>query len=92
MDRFRTTFTLNNNTYPQRRRMCLQKKPLLLLCIAYRKTRINGDRYRAMITDFFVPKLIYHDVQELRSFNKTAQHVTKIVPQFIYSRKRLVTA
>ena len=26
---------------------------------------VNGDRYRAMITDFFVPQLNNHDVQEL---------------------------
>ncbi|GFX68799.1 hypothetical protein TNCV_4070431 [Trichonephila clavipes] len=27
--------------------------------------RINGDRYRAMITNFFIPELNNHDVQEL---------------------------
>ncbi|GFV18041.1 uncharacterized protein TNCV_168451 [Trichonephila clavipes] len=26
---------------------------------------VNGDRYRAMITNFFIPKLSNHDVQEL---------------------------
>ncbi|GFU47723.1 putative transposable element [Trichonephila clavipes] len=26
---------------------------------------INGDRYRAMITNFFIPELNNHDVQEL---------------------------
>ncbi|GFU76395.1 DUF4817 domain-containing protein [Trichonephila clavipes] len=26
---------------------------------------VNGDRYRAMITNFFIPELNYHDVQEL---------------------------
>ncbi|GFY03208.1 uncharacterized protein TNCV_1171681 [Trichonephila clavipes] len=26
---------------------------------------VNGDRYRAMITDFFIPELNNHDVQEL---------------------------
>jgi len=26
---------------------------------------VNGDRYRAMITNFFVPKLNSHDFQEL---------------------------
>ncbi|GFU74601.1 uncharacterized protein TNCV_4899961 [Trichonephila clavipes] len=26
---------------------------------------VNGDRYRAMITNFFIPKLNNHDVQEL---------------------------
>ncbi|GFV27892.1 hypothetical protein TNCV_3041671 [Trichonephila clavipes] len=25
---------------------------------------VNGDRYRAMITNFFIPKLNNHDVQE----------------------------
>ncbi|GFY09171.1 transposable element Tc3 transposase [Trichonephila clavipes] len=27
--------------------------------------RVNGDRYRAMITNFFIPELNNHDVQEL---------------------------
>ncbi|GFW56695.1 uncharacterized protein TNCV_4067751 [Trichonephila clavipes] len=27
---------------------------------------INGDRYRVMITNFFIPELNKHDVQELR--------------------------
>ncbi|GFT18939.1 uncharacterized protein TNCV_4725811 [Trichonephila clavipes] len=26
---------------------------------------VNGDRYRAMITNFFIPKLNNHDAQEL---------------------------
>ncbi|GFU26132.1 uncharacterized protein TNCV_5105801 [Trichonephila clavipes] len=26
---------------------------------------VNGDRYRAMITNFFIPELNSHDVQEL---------------------------
>ncbi|GFU56071.1 uncharacterized protein TNCV_3405341 [Trichonephila clavipes] len=26
---------------------------------------VNGDRYRAMITNFFIPELNHHDVQEL---------------------------
>ncbi|GFX33559.1 hypothetical protein TNCV_1932261 [Trichonephila clavipes] len=26
---------------------------------------LNGDRYRAMITNFFIPELNNHDVQEL---------------------------
>ncbi|GFY18272.1 putative DD41D transposase [Trichonephila clavipes] len=26
---------------------------------------VNGDRYRAMITNFFIPELNNHDVQEL---------------------------
>ncbi|GFT68085.1 integrase catalytic domain-containing protein [Trichonephila clavipes] len=37
---------------------------------------VNGDRYRAMITNFFIPELNNHDVQ--------AQHVTQLVPQSIY--------
>ncbi|GFU25836.1 hypothetical protein TNCV_5103841 [Trichonephila clavipes] len=28
---------------------------------------VNGDRYRAMITNFFIPELYNHDVQELWS-------------------------
>ncbi|GFW89896.1 hypothetical protein TNCV_2979921 [Trichonephila clavipes] len=28
-------------------------------------TEVNGDRYRAMITKFFIPELNNHDVQEL---------------------------
>ncbi|GFS76464.1 hypothetical protein TNCV_1620871 [Trichonephila clavipes] len=32
----------------------------LQLCCAF-----NGDRYRAMITNFFIPELNNHDVQEL---------------------------
>ncbi|GFU62760.1 hypothetical protein TNCV_1519371 [Trichonephila clavipes] len=39
----------------------------------------NGDRYRAMITNFFIPKLNKHDVQELW-FQQDAQHVTQLVP------------
>ncbi|GFT78608.1 hypothetical protein TNCV_3325401 [Trichonephila clavipes] len=35
---------------------------------------VNGDRYRAMITNFFIPELNNHDVQSCGS-NKTAQHV-----------------
>ncbi|GFX16369.1 uncharacterized protein TNCV_32431 [Trichonephila clavipes] len=27
--------------------------------------KVNGDRYRAMITNFFIPELTNHDVQEL---------------------------
>ncbi|GFW65365.1 DUF4817 domain-containing protein [Trichonephila clavipes] len=30
-----------------------------------RPSRINGDRYRAMITNFFIPQLNNNDVQEL---------------------------
>ncbi|GFT98166.1 uncharacterized protein TNCV_789731 [Trichonephila clavipes] len=29
------------------------------------KTTVSGDRYRAMITNFFIPELNNHDVQEL---------------------------
>ncbi|GFT56054.1 transposase [Trichonephila clavipes] len=44
---------------------------------------VNGDRYRAMITNFFIPELNNHDVRSCGS-NKTAQHVTQLVPQSIY--------
>ncbi|GFV59244.1 histone-lysine N-methyltransferase SETMAR [Trichonephila clavipes] len=44
---------------------------------------VNGDRYRAMITNFFIPELNNHGVQSCGS-NKTAQHVTQLVPQSIY--------
>ncbi|GFV68342.1 hypothetical protein TNCV_575941 [Trichonephila clavipes] len=44
---------------------------------------VNGDRYRAVITNFFIPELNNHDVQGCGS-NKTAQHVTQLVPQSIY--------
>ncbi|GFV85570.1 uncharacterized protein TNCV_3773941 [Trichonephila clavipes] len=30
-----------------------------------RNVTVNGDRYRAMITNFFIPELINHDVQKL---------------------------
>lgn len=43
-----------------------------------------GDRYRAMITDFFVPQLKNHDVLELCK--------TQLIYQLIYWRKRLVRA
>ncbi|GFV20200.1 transposable element Tcb2 transposase [Trichonephila clavipes] len=48
-----------------------------------RNVTVNGDRYRAMITNFFIPEFYNHDVQELGS-NKTAQHVTQLVPRSIY--------
>ncbi|GFY20003.1 putative DD41D transposase [Trichonephila clavipes] len=32
---------------------------------AGRNVTVNGDRYRAMITNFFIPELNNHDVQEL---------------------------
>ncbi|GFT54572.1 hypothetical protein TNCV_344571 [Trichonephila clavipes] len=31
----------------------------------YSPKKVNGDRYRAMITNFFIPELNNHDVQEL---------------------------
>ncbi|GFS86104.1 DUF4817 domain-containing protein [Trichonephila clavipes] len=40
---------------------------------------VNGDRYRAMITNFFISELNNHDIQEL-----WFQHVTQLVPQSIY--------
>ncbi|GFY04748.1 putative DD41D transposase [Trichonephila clavipes] len=45
---------------------------------------VNGDRYRAMITNFFIPELNNHDVSRSCGSNKTAQHVTQLVPQSIY--------
>ncbi|GFV11876.1 hypothetical protein TNCV_1465121 [Trichonephila clavipes] len=33
--------------------------------VGVRFTKVNGDRYRAMITNFFIPELNNHDVQEL---------------------------
>ncbi|GFU46117.1 uncharacterized protein TNCV_2309461 [Trichonephila clavipes] len=44
---------------------------------------VNGDRYRTMITNFFIPELNNHDVRSCGS-NKTAQNVTQLVPQSIY--------
>ncbi|GFV19333.1 hypothetical protein TNCV_761501 [Trichonephila clavipes] len=44
---------------------------------------VNGDRYRAMITNFFISELNNHDVQGCGP-NKTAQHVTQLMPQSIY--------
>ncbi|GFX71590.1 uncharacterized protein TNCV_2695781 [Trichonephila clavipes] len=32
----------------------------------YSTPPVNGDRYRAMITNFFIPELNNHDVQELQ--------------------------
>ncbi|GFU92438.1 hypothetical protein TNCV_5018051 [Trichonephila clavipes] len=45
---------------------------------------VNGDRYRAMITNFFIPELNNHDVSRSCGSNKTVQHVTQLVPQSIY--------
>ncbi|GFT40670.1 putative DD41D transposase [Trichonephila clavipes] len=45
---------------------------------------VNGDRYRAMITNFFIPELNNLDVSRSSDSNKTAQHVTQLVPQSIY--------
>ncbi|GFX40685.1 hypothetical protein TNCV_1218081 [Trichonephila clavipes] len=45
---------------------------------------VNGDRYRAMITNFFIPELNNHDVSRSCGSSKTAQHVTQLVPQSIY--------
>ncbi|GFU77946.1 uncharacterized protein TNCV_521461 [Trichonephila clavipes] len=39
---------------------------------------VNGDRYRAMITNFFIPELNNHDVQELW-FQQDGEHVTQLV-------------
>ncbi|GFW35333.1 uncharacterized protein TNCV_594841 [Trichonephila clavipes] len=37
----------------------------IVVLIAAHGGYINGDRYRAMITNFFIPELNNHDVQEL---------------------------
>ncbi|GFV39451.1 putative transposable element [Trichonephila clavipes] len=34
-------------------------------CDSHHTWRVNGDRYRAMMTNFFIPELNNHDVQEL---------------------------
>ncbi|GFW81122.1 hypothetical protein TNCV_4804901 [Trichonephila clavipes] len=44
---------------------------------------VNGDRYRAMITNCFIPELTSMMSRSCGS-NKTAQHVTQLVPQSIY--------
>ncbi|GFU88989.1 transposable element Tc3 transposase [Trichonephila clavipes] len=44
---------------------------------------VNGDRYRAMITNFFIPELNNHDVQELW-LQQDGANVTQLVPQSIY--------
>ncbi|GFV23906.1 transposable element Tc3 transposase [Trichonephila clavipes] len=33
--------------------------------LSCRNVTVNGDRYRAMITNFFIPELNNHDVREL---------------------------
>ncbi|GFX31086.1 hypothetical protein TNCV_2025891 [Trichonephila clavipes] len=48
--------------------MVLLDKSLLTFVTAIREghnVTVNGDRYRAMITNFFIPELNNHDVQEL---------------------------
>ncbi|GFT49842.1 hypothetical protein TNCV_3359871 [Trichonephila clavipes] len=44
---------------------------------------VNGDRYRAMITNFFIPELNNHDVQELW-FQQDGATCPQLVPQSIY--------
>ncbi|GFS85768.1 putative transposable element [Trichonephila clavipes] len=39
---------------------------------------VNGDRYRAMITNFFIPELNNHDVQELWFQQDGATYVTQL--------------
>ncbi|GFV42718.1 chorion peroxidase [Trichonephila clavipes] len=46
---------------------------------------VNGDRYRAMITNFFIPELNSHDVQELWFPTRGAQHVTQL--SLVYADK-----
>ncbi|GFX75176.1 uncharacterized protein TNCV_3171031 [Trichonephila clavipes] len=48
--------------YGQNGRCGMQPKPSSLRAQAH---QINGDRYRATITNFFIPELNNHDVQEL---------------------------
>ncbi|GFX86793.1 DUF4817 domain-containing protein [Trichonephila clavipes] len=45
---------------------------------------VNGDRYTAMITNFFIPELNNHDVQELWSQQDGATCHTARAPQSIY--------
>ncbi|GFX78103.1 uncharacterized protein TNCV_972571 [Trichonephila clavipes] len=45
---------------------------------------VNGDRYRAMITNFFIPELNNHDVQELWFQQDDATCHAQLVPQSIY--------
>ncbi|GFU46119.1 putative transposable element [Trichonephila clavipes] len=40
---------------------------------------VNGDRYTAMITNFFIPELNNLDVQELWFQQDLAQHVTQLI-------------
>ncbi|GFU38066.1 uncharacterized protein TNCV_4275731 [Trichonephila clavipes] len=47
---------LSNNTFPD---------PMHPLTPEEIEAQVNGDRYRAMITNFFIPELNNHDVQEL---------------------------
>ncbi|GFV32217.1 uncharacterized protein TNCV_1675051 [Trichonephila clavipes] len=44
---------------------------------------VNGDRYRAMITNFFIPELNNQDVQELW-FQQDGATCPQLVPQSIY--------
>ncbi|GFX61009.1 putative transposable element [Trichonephila clavipes] len=48
---------------------------------------VNGDRYRAMITNFFIPEMNNHDVQDLW-FQQDGQHVTLgYVKSLVYADK-----
>ncbi|GFU47236.1 hypothetical protein TNCV_2508501 [Trichonephila clavipes] len=59
------------NTVTARKTDCLRFYGLVELSVLLQKTMkatnvtVNGDRYRAMITNFFIPELNNHDVQEL---------------------------
>ncbi|GFV09048.1 hypothetical protein TNCV_614331 [Trichonephila clavipes] len=49
---------------------------------------MNGDQYRAMITNFFIPELNNHDVRWWScGSNKTAQHVPQLVPHRFIARR-----
>ena len=80
MDRFRTTFTLVDNTHPQRRRTVRTEDAIAVWCALWAEgiigpyffkneaghnVTVNGERYRAMINDFFVPELDDVDVDDL---------------------------
>ncbi|GFV84359.1 uncharacterized protein TNCV_2044071 [Trichonephila clavipes] len=52
---------------------------------------VNGDRYRAMITNFFIPELNNHDVQ-VRGSKKTAQTYHKARATIDLLKDTFVTA
>ncbi|GFY36389.1 putative LOC100569746 [Trichonephila clavipes] len=44
---------------------CSRDEGLVDLAQSGHNVTVNGDRYRAMVTNFFIPELNKHDVQEL---------------------------